>query len=177
MPLLQRAARLVFPLIALMATIALAAAPALASDNDEDEGVVAVKLSDFTDLPAVSWAVSATPSATEEKKVTFNISNISRFIPHQFIVIKTDLAADALPRLGPGLGVDESKVDVVARFQSPGTATQPPDTLAAGQSAALSAKLKNGNYVLICNLDPKGVPFRSHYDQGMRTGFRVGDDD
>jgi hypothetical protein len=192
MPLLQRAARLVFPLVVLTATMALAVAPALARDDnrgsgggerDEDEGIVAIRLSDVTNEPAFTWAVSATPSATEEKKVTFNISNISRFIPHQFVVIKTDLAPDALPRVTPGpgvaasdVGVDESKVDVVARFQPP-TPSQPPNTLAAGQSGVLSAKLKKGNYVLICNLGVTGSPRRAHYADGMRSGFRVGDDD
>jgi len=87
----------------------------------------------------------------------------------------TDLAPDALPRLGPGLGVDETKVDVVARFMAP--AATPPNTLAAGQEGFVSARLAKGSYVPICNLNATGTPRRSHYDEGMRTAFRVGDDD
>jgi hypothetical protein len=178
LPFPQRAARLIFPLVVLMATLALAAAPALASDDnrgpgggerDEDEGVVAVSLTDVTNAADPFFAIRVNPGAVEKKKVTFNVKNNSARIPHQFKVIKTDLPPDALPRLGPGQGVDESKVDIVAQFGAPGA-----DTIAAQQSAVVAAKLKKGNYVLICNLNPTSVPRRSHYDDGMRVGFRVG---
>src|SRR5437667_4614803 len=137
MPFPHRAARLVFPLIALIATIALAAAPALASDEnrgpgggerDEEKGVVAVSLTDVTNAADPFFAIRVNPAAIKEKKVSFNVKNNSARIPHQFKVIKVEegTAPDALPTLGPGKGVDESKVDIVAQFGAPGA-----DTIAA----------------------------------------------
>jgi hypothetical protein len=183
MPSLKRTARLVFPLVVLTAMLALAA-PTLADDDhrgpgggdrDDDEGVVAVSLTDFLNPADPVFAIRVNPAATDEEEVTFNVKNNSPRIPHQFKVIKTDLAPDALPRLGAGQGVDESKVDIVAQFGAPGA-----DTLAPQQSAVVQAKLKEGHYVLICNLNPTtplGQPRSSHYADGMRVGFRVGDDD
>src|SRR5215211_1281402 len=100
MPFLHRAAKLAVPLVVLTATMALAAAPALADDDHkgrgrgghgDDDAIVAVSLSDVTNRPAADWDVTATPSASEEKRVTFEIKNISLSIPHQFVVIRTSL--------------------------------------------------------------------------------------
>ena len=159
--------RLIIALILAASLVAALFVPmvGLISADDEVGGTVNVALSDFTN-PAISWAVTATPSSASEDDVAFNVTNISAFISHQFVVIETDLPPSALPRLGPGLGVDESQVDVVGRIS----------VLSAGSSATLSLEL-GSNYVLICNLNPFGVPFPSHYDNGMFTGFTVTDDD
>lgn len=75
-------------------------------------------------------------------------------VPHNLVVIKTDLAADALPVAG-GI-VDESQVEVVAYVAE----------LAGGATGSASATLEAGSYVLICN-----VP--GHYQLGMHAALTV----
>ena len=72
----------------------------------------------------------------------------------ELVVIRTDLAADALPV--SGATVDESQLDVLGRT----------DTIGGGESETLSLNLSAGSYVLICN-----VP--GHWGLGMRSSLTV----
>jgi uncharacterized cupredoxin-like copper-binding protein len=87
--------------------------------------------------------------------VTFNVSNDGT-IAHNFLVIKTDLAADALPMDQAGYMVDESQVNVVRKLPS----------MEHEEAAAVKADLAAGRYVLICNV-------ATHYETGMRVAFAV----
>ena len=74
--------------------------------HDKDGSFVDVALSDFTNFPAIGWAVTADPSSVAEGDVTFEVTNINTSvvqpflpnIPHNFLVIRSDLAPDQLPR-------------------------------------------------------------------------------
>ena len=74
---------------------------------------------------------------------------------HNFRVIATDLAPDALPL--DGTQVDEDSLTVVAEIGlfGPGDTRLTPAT-----------QLEPGNYVLICNI-------AGHYEEGMFAGFEV----
>jgi len=100
---------------------------------------------------------SVTPSVVTIKagNVTFNVTNIATDQPHQFVVIKTDLAADKLP-VGSDGTVVETAVTIVNRIAA----------LDPGKNGALSANLAAGHYVLICNRP-------GHYQQGMHSDFTV----
>ncbi len=87
-------------------------------------------------------------------EVKFEIANAGA-VPHNIYVIKTDLAADALPTAG-GL-VDEGKVELVAKTSA---------DIAPNGSATVTAKLAPGKYVLICNVV-------GHYQLGMHAAFVV----
>ena len=131
---------------------------------------VDVGLSDFTNLPDFGWAVNLSSSTVPEGDVFFDVTNINTGapdVPHNLVVIKSDLPPDQLPKLGPGLGVDESQVDVIGSTQF----------LFSGGQAELEFELDEGNYVLICNVNPLGVEFNAHYEDGMFVGFTVLDDD
>jgi uncharacterized cupredoxin-like copper-binding protein len=108
---------------------------------------IGVSLREFS----LGLSAGSAPSGT----VTFNVSNDGT-IPHDFWVIRSDLAADGLPVNPATYLVDESQVNVVAK--------QPP--LATEDSAQLPANLAAGRYVLICNV-------ATHYETGMRVAFTV----
>lgn len=116
------------------------AEPALA------EGTVGVILADdFTVTPSVNSIAEGT--------VTFDVSN-DGVLPHNFRVIRSDLAIDALPTAVGS--VDEGAVDVRGSTAD----------LGGGGTEAVEVDLEAGSYVLICN-----VP--GHYLGGMRVAFTV----
>jgi uncharacterized cupredoxin-like copper-binding protein len=125
-------------------------APATQASNtpSSDAGqTVDVSLREFRVTPSIGTASAGT--------VTFHVSNDGT-IPHDFVVIKTDLAPDALPVDQASYVVDESQVNVVKR------------QLAIHQedNALITVGLTAGQYVLICNI-------ASHYQTGMRAAFIV----
>jgi uncharacterized cupredoxin-like copper-binding protein len=94
--------------------------------------------------------------------VTFHVSNTGNDT-HEFLVIKTDLAEDALPTESDG------------SYEENGPGTELLDEIseiAPGASADLTLNLAAGKYVLICNmvdLDEAEV----HYQLGMHAAFTV----
>ena len=100
----------------------------------------------------VTPSVASVPAGT----VNFTVNNPDTRA-HVFIVIKTDLAPEALVMAG-------SAADPAASGTVLGTITR--DQLGAGASANVSFELDAGSYVLICN---RG----SHYSRGMTVAFTV----
>lgn len=107
---------------------------------------VTVTLKDF--------GVAATPASVPAGKVAFAVQNTG-VSPHEFLVVKSDLAPDSLPQVNQKQ-VDEKQVQVVGK-------TEPFD---GGSKRALTVDVQPGRYVLLCN-----VP--SHYISGMYTAFTV----
>jgi len=136
------------------------------SGNSVNESFVKVTLSDFTNLPDLGWAVTTSLQSVPQGRVVFDVSNINGGepdIPHNLVVIRSDLAPNQLPRLGDGLGVDETKVEVVGNTPF----------LFASQNGFIDVELEPGNYVLVCNVNPLGIDFSAHYEDGMFAGFSV----
>lgn len=129
--------------LAISAGLLAAALPALVSADGE----IGVEL---TEAPP---SVTASSNTTAAGATTFQVANVGA-IAHELVVIRTDLAADALPVTGDT--VDLSALDVVADS----------DEFAAGTGGTVTADLLEGSYVLICN-----VP--GHYGLGMRTALTV----
>ena len=100
----------------------------------------------------VTPSVASVPAGT----VNFTVNNPDTR-DHVFIVIKTDLAPEALVMAG-------SAADPAGSGTVIGTIMR--DALGAGASANVSFELDAGNYVLICN---RG----SHYSRGMTAAFTV----
>jgi uncharacterized cupredoxin-like copper-binding protein len=90
--------------------------------------------------------------------VTFHVTNAGAQT-HEFVVIRTDTAPDALPTDDSGAEVDEDASGL--------TVVDEVEDLAPGASEDLTVTLDAGKYVLICN-----VP--GHYQLGMHTEFTVG---
>jgi uncharacterized cupredoxin-like copper-binding protein len=98
-------------------------------------------------------ALGATSAAAGS--VTFKITNGGSTV-HEFVVFKTDLAADKLPLAADGIEVDENGTGL--------TLVDEAEDIAIGASPSLSVDLPAGKYVLICNLP-------AHYTSGMRAAF------
>ena len=107
--------------------------------------VVEVSLAEFS-------VTVATPSAGADG-VTFRVANDGA-AAHEFVVIRSDAAADGLPQ-APG-AVDESQLDVVGRI----------DQWPGGDAREATFSLTAGKYLLICNLP-------GHYQLGMAVAFTV----
>jgi uncharacterized cupredoxin-like copper-binding protein len=106
---------------------------------------IAVELSEWKVVPAAATAAAG--------PVTFAVTNAGTQV-HEFVVVKTDLKADALP-------VADNKID-----ESTLTPVDEIEDIAAGASPTLDVSLDAGHYVLLCNIE-------THYEQGMRADFDV----
>ena len=137
--------------------LASAAALVLAACGGDEGGTTEVQMG----LPN-EFEIAATPNSISAGEIIFNTTNAGEF-PHEFVVVQTDLAPDALPTLADG-GVDEGQVNVVGSI-----GTFDPGTM------SVTLDLEEGNYVLFCNIvfaPEEGDPV-SHYAFGMTTGFTV----
>ena len=87
---------------------------------------------------------------------SFSIKNAGA-ITHEFVIVRTDLAADALPVDADG-GVDEKETGTTHITETEG--------ITAGGTGSLTVSLPVGQYVVFCNLP--GL-----YKGGMHAGFQV----
>lgn len=113
-----------------------------------DDGGIDVTLSDYQ--------ISLSEDSAAAGELTFNLQNEATQT-HEFVIVKTDLAADGLPTNSEG-DVDEE-----------GEGMEPIDEvedIEAGAEASLTVTLDAGKYVFICNLP-------EHYSQGMNVAFTV----
>jgi uncharacterized cupredoxin-like copper-binding protein len=130
------------------ASLAPTVAPSAASSGPSAAaGAVKASISEFK----LELDSASAPAGS----VTFDVTNNGK-IDHEFVVFKTDLAADKLPLTADGTTVDEegtgvTAVDEIAEF-------------GPGKMESLTVDLPAGHYVLICN-----VP--THYTKGIRAEF------
>ncbi len=106
------------------------------------------------DVMLDEFSVTVDPTSGAAGPVSFAVANAGGSL-HNFRVIKSDLAPDALPVASNK--VDEDQLDVIASSSG---------NIAAGADQAVSATLEAGDYVLICD-----VP--GHYRLGMYAAFTV----
>jgi uncharacterized cupredoxin-like copper-binding protein len=109
------------------------------------------------------WAVVPASTSVASGGVTFAVTNSGPDDVHEFVVVRTDLAAGSLPTDGTG-AVDESGggMEVVNEIED----------IPVGQTQELTVTLTPGSYVLICNIYDEGEA-EAHYQLGMRIGFTV----
>lgn len=120
-------------------------------------GTVKVTLQEFEVIPEVASVAAG--------KVTLEATNKGPDDPHELVVIRTDLAPDALPTTPEG-AVDEQGqgIEVLGEIEE----------FDPGQTRSLTLDLEPGNYVLICNVvETTGGETEAHYALGMRTAFTV----
>ncbi len=77
-------------------------------------------------------------------------------IQHEIIIIKTDLAEDALPLVDGKVPEDDPTIDVIDEVSE----------FDAGTTSSGTFDLAPGRYLLICNIP-------AHYSQGMHTVLTV----
>lgn len=125
------------------------------SDDGDDEPngtTVNVTLSEYV----VDLDTSTVPAG----EVTFNVTNEGTML-HEFLVVKTDLAEDALPTNADGSYDEEGAgATLIDEVEDVGT----------GQAAQLTVDLDAGPYVVLCNMV---MGTTSHYDLGMHNSLDV----
>lgn len=150
---------LVFLLVAALALLAFVAAAC--GDDDEEGDAHGGAAASVVNVSFIEWSVIPDVGSVPAGSVTFDVTNDSSS-NHELVVIRTDLAPDALPVVEHK--VDEDQVEVIGRIEE----------FAPGATESATFDLEPGNYVLICNLEERGqfdVVF--HYELGERTAFEV----
>lgn len=149
-----------WPLAALLvgALAVLALVAAACGDDEEEEGAAGATVN----VSLIEWSVVPDTTSVAAGSVTFTATNDGAE-NHELVVIRTDLAPDALPVVEGK--VDEEQVDVIGEIEE----------FAPGQTESATFDLEPGNYVLICNITEVGEngEIESHYQLGMRTAFEV----
>ncbi len=102
-----------------------------------------------------TYSITPDSSSGSAGSFQFHVVNDASTMPHEFIVVKTDVDPSKLPLDQQG-NVDLTQLDVLARSK----------VLSPGESQAVSVTLASGSYVFLCNLP-------GHYQQGMYTTFSV----
>ena len=116
-----------------------------APSQSASTGSVAVEL--------IEGKVTPDPASAPAGPITFALKNIGMNV-HEFVVIKTDMKADALP-VTDGV-VDESALTVVGQVEN----------IALRATPTLDVELAAGHYALICNI-------KDHYGAGMHADFEA----
>jgi uncharacterized cupredoxin-like copper-binding protein len=126
----------------------------VACGDDDDGGSGAAKattvkttLSDFK----IELGTNSGPAGS----FTFEITNNGPE-EHEFVIFKTDLAADKLPVVNDKVPEDTEGLNLIDEEEE----------IPKGESRTLTVDLEAGKYVLICNLV-------GHYGQGMHAPFTV----
>jgi uncharacterized cupredoxin-like copper-binding protein len=115
------------------------------------------------DVNVQEWSINPSVNSVKAGSITFNVQNIGPKEEHEFVVLKTDLAFDQLPRLADG-AVDES----AAVLTSPGEI----EGMGAGEHKSGTLDLLPGKYLFICNLIDQGEgQVHVHFREGMHTAF------
>jgi uncharacterized cupredoxin-like copper-binding protein len=124
-----------------------------------DSGSSDVKpIAEATDTVSViekNYGIYLNTSAVPAGQVNFDLSNLGPD-QHEFVVFKTDLAADKLPVVNGQ--VNENASSLVKQDEQ--------QEYPSGETRTLTLNLDPGHYVLICNLP-------GHYQQGMHVDFTV----
>jgi uncharacterized cupredoxin-like copper-binding protein len=137
--------------------LAVAAFAVTGCAGGEPESAEAASSAQAISATLGEFSISLDRSTVATGDVVFEIRNKGA-VEHEFVVLKTNLAADKLPASG----------DEVAEDSIPGAAASKVEVedIAPGATAKLRARLTPGNYVIICNLP-------GHYGHGMAAALEV----
>ena len=132
--------------------------------DDAMPGVVHPKPAGATEVRVTlaEWTLVLSVSSVAAGDIYFLVDNLGPEHPHEFVIIRTDLAADALPTIHDG-SVPEDAVELVGEIEE----------FASASSASMVFNLTAGKYVLICNVVETEGDLESHYREGMRAVFVV----
>ncbi|HEX7173039.1 MAG TPA: hypothetical protein VF365_10575 [Candidatus Limnocylindria bacterium] len=129
-------------------------------------GLVACGAGTTVDVSLREFSIAPSVASVPAGTVTFEVTNDGPNDVHEFVVVRTDLAPDALPTDGDGAVLEDGEgMEVIDEIED----------LAVGASETLALELEAGSYVLICNiveLEEGGT--EAHYALGMRSAFTVG---
>jgi uncharacterized cupredoxin-like copper-binding protein len=132
----------------LVATMVMGAGPSARADE-----VVAVILAD-KGMESMRMELSANEIKTG--KVTFNVTNTSQNLVHEFVVAKSDKPVELLSYDEGKNELNEDAVEVVNEIED----------IEPAKSGALTVNLEPGRYILLCNI-------AGHFRAGMFNHLTV----
>lgn len=156
--------------LGLLGAVALTAAAAVASacGGGEEEGGGGAEATTVS-VTLGEWLVEPDPDSAPAGEITFTANNEGT-IEHELVIIKTDLAPDALPTNDDGtVNEDAEGIEVIDEIEE----------FEPGGSESLTVTLEPGKYVLICNIGPSTeeeaghMEHEAHYKEGMHAAFTV----
>jgi hypothetical protein len=161
-------------LLTFLALAAFSLAFVACGDDDDDDGGGTPTAASTTpagggggstiDVALQDYSINADPTTVDAGEVEFDITNNGPSV-HEFVLIKTDLAADDLPTDSDG-AVEEDGGDIEVIDEA--------EDVAVDGTASFSADLEAGHYVYICNIvEEEGGSTVAHYTNGMRGELTV----
>ena len=142
-------------IIALVSVGALALALGACSKKEGGGGSTPCDDTTMVCVTEKDFVITASPASGAAGTNEFSITN-SGPNEHELVIVKTELAADALPVTNSVVDESSGDLKVVAERED----------INAGTTASLNASLEAGSYALICNLP-------GHYKAGMHAAFSV----
>lgn len=106
--------------------------------------------------PDGSQGVTLSTDHVKPGKVEFKVKNASTDEDHELLLVKTDLAPDALPMDKDGVRVEEDELKGLKELGD----------IHPGKSRTTTVTLKAGKYLLFCNE-------AGHFKAGMYASFTV----
>jgi hypothetical protein len=132
---------------ALLAVLAAAVLLPAAAQPSHGPSIVKYKMVEWDIIPQ-----NASKSHGPLPKVTFVVQNAGK-LKHEFVVVKTTIAAGQLAKTGAGEAPERGAVGEI-------------EEIAPGQTKKLALKLRQGHYALICNL-------KGHWNNGQFVDYSV----
>ncbi len=116
------------------------------------------------DVAMSEWAIVPRQTSVKAGRVYFLVENTGPDDPHEFVIVRTDLAPNRLPVKDGKVREDQVKiVDEIRPYLPKST-------------ASITLKLQPGKYALICNIaEVENGELESHYELGMWAAFTVTD--
>ena len=132
-----------------------------AAATDSITGPPAGASSATVDVTLSEWSITTSVTSAKAGAITFNIQNTGPAKSHEFIILKTDIAPDALPT-----AKDKSLNESGKGITSPGEG----GILAVGKKQTISITMTPGKYVFVDNIVEKGLV---HWDKKAYATFTV----
>ena len=124
-----------------------------ASSTASDQPVATSVPDTIIPITLTEWSLVTDSAVAPPGSTVFDVTNAGT-MEHQLVIIRTPLAANALPVAGGT--VDVARLELVGEV----------DAIARGDRDREAFLLQAGGHVLICNIP-------GHYEAGMRLGFTV----
>ena len=114
-------------------------------------------LSTTVDVVEKEWSLQPSVASVKAGETTFVVKNDGT-LPHELVVLKTDLPANGLHMRAndPTRADEDTDADNVGEVENS----------EVGSVVSVTLNLVPGNYVLVCNIE-------AHYKNGMFSAFQV----
>ena len=149
--------------LGLLAGLALAAAACTPGASTTPSASAAAGTT--VNVTLAEFSVTPDSDSAPAGDITFHITNDGPNDVHEFVIVKTDLAPEALPAAEDGsFDEDGADVEVIDEVED----------VPVGESQDLTVSLDAGAYVLVCNkVETEDGETESHYAMGMHAPLTV----